>query len=109
MTYYAVYREAGPGWSEGLGALEQPGVYDHSAFMNQLAEQGFVLFAGPLAGSEAARIRVLLIASADGEAEIHRRLADDPWVHTQRLETTAVETCNLFVGADRLGRLLTDA
>lgn len=34
------------------------------AFMNGLAAEGFALFAGPLAGSEQDRIRVLLIAEA---------------------------------------------
>ena len=36
--------------------------------MNKLADEGFVLFAGPLAGSERDRIRVLLIAEAASEA-----------------------------------------
>jgi uncharacterized protein YciI len=62
-----------------------------------------VLFAGPLAGREHDRIRVLLIAEAAGETEVRQRLADDPWERTQRLETTNVEPWNLFVGADRLG------
>ena len=40
---------------------------DHAAFMSALADEGFVLFAGPLAGSEHDRIRVLLIADAGSE------------------------------------------
>jgi uncharacterized protein YciI len=102
MSLFAITREAGPSWADGKGAFEQPGVNDHVAFMNNLADQGFVLFAGPLAGSEHDRIRVLLIAEAGSEADIHRRLADDPWARTQ-LVTTSVEPWNLLVGADRLG------
>jgi hypothetical protein len=52
MSYYAVTRNAGPAWADGKGAFEQPGAGDHAAFMNTLAEQGLVLFAGPLARSE---------------------------------------------------------
>jgi uncharacterized protein YciI len=78
-------------------------VDDHAAFMNRLAEDGCVLFAGPLAGSEDARIRVLVIAEAASETDIHRPLADDPWLRTQRLVTTSVEPWNLLVGAERLG------
>ena len=103
MTLFAVTREAGPSWTEGKGAFEQPAVNDHAAFMNQLAEDGFVLFAGPLAGSEHDRIRVLLIAQAASETDVHRRLADDPWQRTQRVVTTSVEPWNLLVGAERLG------
>lgn len=105
MSYFAVTREAGPGWIDGKGAFDQPGVRDHAAFMNTLAKDGLVLFAGPLAGSEQGGIRVLLIIDAQSEAEIHQRLADDPWVVTQRLVTTLVEPWTLLVGAERLATL----
>jgi len=102
MSLFAVTREAGPAWIDGKGAFEQPGVNDHSAFMNTLADEGVVLFAGPLAGSEQGRIRVLLIADAPSEADIYRRLADDPWARTKQLATATVEPWSLFVGAERL-------
>jgi hypothetical protein len=51
MSSCAVIREAGAGWTEG-GTAAQPDVADHAAFMNDLADKGFVFFAGPLAGSE---------------------------------------------------------
>ena len=60
MSYFVVIRDAGPGWTDGKGAFEQPGVNDHAAFMNALADEGIVLFAGPLAGSERERIRALV-------------------------------------------------
>ena len=103
MSLFAVTREAGPSWTDGRGAFEQPAMNDHAAFMNSLADEGVVLFAGPLAGSEHDRIRVLLIAEAANETEIHRRLADDPWERTQRLVTTSVEPWNLLVGSDNIG------
>jgi hypothetical protein len=102
MGYFAVTRDAGPGWTEELGALEQPGVSDHAAFMNRLAEDGFVLFAGPLAGRGAERIRVLLIVDARSEREVYDRLSGDPWACSQALITSSVERWMLIVGADRL-------
>lgn len=102
MSYFVVNRNAGPAWTEGKGAFEQPGVDDHAAFMNTLADDGIVLFAGPLAGTEHDRIHVLLVINAESEADVHDRLAADPWAQTQRLVTTSVEPWNLFVGADRL-------
>jgi uncharacterized protein YciI len=101
MSYYAIIREAGPAWTDG-GITEQQAVGDHAAFMNVLADQGFALFGGPLAGSEHARLRVLLIVDADSEAEIHHRLADDPWTPTQQLQITSTEPWNVFIGAQRL-------
>ncbi|WP_051969478.1 YciI family protein [Kitasatospora azatica] len=82
MTFFAVIREARP--------------------MNNLADQGLVLIADPLAGSEHDRIRVLLVADADSEADIHRRFADDPWEQTYRLVTTSVEPWTVLVGKDGL-------
>jgi uncharacterized protein YciI len=102
MSYFAVIREAGPAWTDGEGIAAQPAVSDHAAFMNALADEGFVLFGGPLAGSEHGRIRALLIVDAGSEEEIHRRLADDPWVPTGQLVTTSIEPWNIFVGGERL-------
>ena len=80
----------------------QPAIDDHAVFMNALAGDDFVLLAGPLSGSERGRLRVLLIVDATSEAEIRRRLADDPWTIAERLEITSIEPWNAFVGADRL-------
>jgi uncharacterized protein YciI len=102
VSYFAVIRDAGPAWTDGKGAVEQPSVDKHAAFMNALADEGIVLFAGPLAGSEHGRIRALLIVKADNEAVILDRLAADPWVHSRQLVTTSVEPWTLFVGADRM-------
>jgi uncharacterized protein YciI len=105
MSYFAVIREAGPGWTDG-GIAGQPAVNDHTGFMNALANEGFVLFAGPLAGTESRRLRALLIVDAETEDEIRRRLADDPWAHADRLMITSIEPWNLIVGAERLDTIL---
>jgi uncharacterized protein len=106
MSYFAVFREAGPAWAAG-GIFEQPAVGEHAAFMNVLADEGFVLFAGPLDGSETGRVRVLLIVSADSEEEIHRRLADDPWVATDQIRVVSVEPWHILVGDKRLSSAVT--
>lgn len=103
MTLFAVIREAGPGWVTG-GIHEQPAVNDHAAFMSRLSRKGVVLFAGPLAGSERHRLRVLLVANGDDEAEIHRHLADDPWLRSRQLLTVSVEPWKILVGEERLAR-----
>jgi uncharacterized protein YciI len=106
LSYFAVIRQAGPGWTDG-GIAGQPAVNDHAGFMNALADEGFVLFAGPLAGTESGgRLRALVIVDAGTEDEIRRRLADDPWVHSDRLVITSIEPWNLIVGAERLSGTL---
>jgi uncharacterized protein YciI len=101
VSLYVVTREAGPGWTDG-SIFDQPAVTEHAAFLNGLAGEGFLLFGGPVAGSENGRVRALLIAEAENEAEIHRRLADDPWVPTEQILTTSVEPWKILVAAERL-------
>src|SRR5215471_16396857 len=102
VSMFVVTREAGPAWADG-GIYDQPGVGEHAAFMNRLAAEGFVLFGGPLAGTEQGRVRVLLVVDAAGEAEIRRCLADDPWEATQQLVTRAVEPWTILVGTKPSG------
>ncbi len=102
MSLFAVTREAGPAWTDGKGAFEQPGVDQHVAFMSTLADEGSVLFAGPLAGSESGRIRVLLIAEAASDTDVRHRLSDDPWETSQQLVITSIEPWSLLVGEARL-------
>jgi uncharacterized protein YciI len=102
MSCFAVIREAGPAWAGGDGIAAQPELSDHSAFMDGLANDGFVLCAGPLAGSERGRLRALLVVDAEDEAEIHARLAEDPWARAGRLVVSSIEPWTVFVGAGRL-------
>ncbi|MGA9102650.1 YciI family protein [Aeromicrobium sp.] len=104
MSHFAVIREAGSSWTEGKGTFDQVGVNDHAMFMNGLAADGFVLFAGPLAGSEHGRIRAMVIMDVADEAEIHQRLAGDPWTLSHHLDIVSIEQWNLFVGAERLAK-----
>jgi uncharacterized protein YciI len=108
MSHYAVVREAGPAWRDG-GIPAQPDVADHAAFMNERADEGFVLFAGPLAGTENGRLRALLIVNANDGNEIRHRFADDPWTRTDRLVITSIEPWNVIVGAARLSPGATSA
>jgi hypothetical protein len=70
VSHFAVIREAGPGWK-----------------------------VGGITGSEHGRVRVLLIVDAESDAEIHHRLADDPWVPTRQLVTVSIEPWKLLVGS----------
>jgi hypothetical protein len=71
MSTFAVIREAGPDWRNG-GIYEQPAVDEHAAFMNALADSGFLIFAGPLDGTEHGRVRVLLIVKTHPKSDRNR-------------------------------------
>jgi uncharacterized protein YciI len=56
---------------------EQDGWDAHAAFMDALAEEGFVILGGPMGEGDGEN--ALLIVAAEGEGEIRALLADDPW------------------------------
>ena len=106
MSTFAVIREAGPAWDGARALREQAGWPEHGAFMDALAEDGFVLLGGPLADGR----RALLVVDAPTEAEIRRRLGDDPWTSTGLLRIVSAEPWELLLGRDVLagaGRPLT--
>ena len=107
MRYFAVTQERGPSWNHQVPLSGQDKWAEHAAFMNALADEAFVLFGGPLAGSEHGRVRVLLVVDSDSEAEIHRRLADDPWALTDQLRIVSIEPWKILVGAERLSSPVT--
>ena len=75
MPNFVVIRSRGPHWDETKPLESQVGWREHADFMDALFMQDFVAFAGPLEGTRDA----LLIIRAKDEAEIARRLGDDPW------------------------------
>ena len=103
---FAVIRTRGHAWKPSLPMEEQPGWRAHAAFMNGLTDLRFVLFGGPLAGTEHGRLRALLIVDAGSEAEISRRLADDPWEAADQIRTVSIEPWNILTGAERLSSAL---
>jgi len=66
---------------------EQGGWEQHAAFMDALAEEGFIVVGGPLDGER----EVLHIVRAQSEQAVHDRLAADNWTRDGKLETVSVE------------------
>ena len=75
--YYLVERGKGPAWDHSRPRREQPGWDEHAAFMDTLAEEGFVVLGGPVGEGDGGN--ALLVVDAEDETEVRARLADDPW------------------------------
>lgn len=75
--YYLVSLAKGPAWNCSRGRREQQGWDEHAAFMDGLAEEGFVVLGGPVGEGEGEN--VLHVVNAESEAAIRARLAEDPW------------------------------
>jgi hypothetical protein len=93
---FVVWRDRGPAWDETRDRREQDGWDAHAAFMDGLVESGLIELGGPVGDGT----RVLHICRAAGEAEVRRRLADDPWPE-EMLYVASVEPWEVLLDAGR--------
>ena len=94
--YYLIERARGPAWDHSCGRREQAGWDEHAAFMDALAEEGFVVLGGPMGQGDGEN--VLLVVDADGEEEARARLAEDPW-GDDMLTTASVKAWSVWLRA----------
>jgi uncharacterized protein YciI len=66
---------------------DQVGWDEHTAFMDGLVDDGFVLLAGPLEGDR----DVLWVVEAESESAIRARMAEDPWAADGMLRPIRIE------------------
>jgi uncharacterized protein YciI len=94
MAYFAVFRERGPAWDAARPMRRQDRWDDHAAFMDALAEEGFVVLGGPLGPGES---RFLIVVDAPDERAVEARFAQDPWVPMHLLRTAALERWEILL------------
>jgi uncharacterized protein YciI len=75
--YFLIERGKGPAWDHSRPRREQEGWGEHAAFMDGLADEGFVVLGGPIGEGDGEN--ALLIVDAPDEETIRARLAEDPW------------------------------
>jgi PhnB protein len=100
--YFVIIRQQGRAWDNSRGLREQAGWDEHAEFMDSLAAEGFVVFAGPVGGGGPPH-RAMLIVESDSENTIHARLADDPWTSMDMLETVTVDAWEVLIGDPSAG------
>jgi uncharacterized protein YciI len=94
---FLVYeRHTGP-WDWSKGMREQDLWDEHAVFMDGLADDGFVVLAGPLDEKD-----VLLVVESETEESIRKRFASDPWIENGMLEITAIRPWTVLLEG-RLG------
>src|SRR5436189_5307650 len=76
--FLVVVLRSGPQWDPSRQLEEQSGWLDHAAFMDGLAEAGFIILGGPLADEH----RVAHAVEAESEARARATFAQDPWSET---------------------------
>jgi uncharacterized protein YciI len=74
LSTYVVLRERGPEWDWNRDMRAQDGWDEHAAFMEGLAEEGFILLGGVLEDG-----RAMHVVEAESEEAVRERFAADPW------------------------------
>jgi uncharacterized protein YciI len=97
LDYFLVERGKGPSWDHSRPRRQQAGWDEHAAFMDALAEQGFVVLAGPI--GEGDGDNALMVIDADSEDVIRARLAEDPWGE-EMLTIESVRPWSVWLRAD---------
>src|SRR4051812_19377456 len=84
--FLVVLRRSGPQWDASRPLEEQSGWAAHAAFMDGLADTGFIVLGGPLADE----VRTAHAVQAASEEAIRETLARDPWSGTH-LEVDSID------------------
>lgn len=92
---FIVLREHGPRWDHSRPMRGQRHWDAHAAFMNALADEGFVIEGGPLGDEE----RILLVISARTGDAVRDRLAVDPWEQQGILVSQPARRWTVLLGA----------
>ncbi|MGH8196637.1 MAG: YciI family protein [Steroidobacteraceae bacterium] len=92
-SYFVVRRARGPAWNAAAPLRAQVLWNEHAAFMDALTEEGFVVLGGPLGGTAGA----MLIVDAPDEAEVRKRLAEDPWERSGHLVVERINAWTILL------------
>jgi uncharacterized protein YciI len=95
-VYFVVIREQSRAWDASLAMREQERWPEHVEFINRIADEGFLIVAGPVGDGNP--YRAMLVVSADDDDQAAARLEDDPWTTVGVLETKSVERWEVLVG-----------
>jgi uncharacterized protein YciI len=97
MPYFVVIRERSSTWNWSVPMRRQEKWDEHAAFMDALAEEGFIVAGGPLGGQDDAA-RVMHVVNAPDPDVIEARLAEDPWDPMGMLKTVSIEPWTVLLG-----------
>jgi uncharacterized protein YciI len=99
MPTFAVRTVHRSGWDPQRPLREQDAWDEHAAFMNGLADDGFVVLGGPLGpgGRENGGHGALLVVEAADEDEVRGRLNADPWTARDTLAIESVDPWAILI------------
>ena len=92
---FAVTRTRGRAWDPAKAMRLQKQWAEHAEFMDELADNRFVILGGPLGEGE----KTLLVVDAADESEIRSTLARDPWTKLGLLQIESIQLWTVLLQA----------
>jgi len=92
---FAAFVHRSDAWIQNLPPQEQAGFADHAKFVGELEAAGFIAQAGLMQPSN----DVLFVFRAESEADVRRRMAQDPWQKDGHAKLGRVEEVLFRIGA----------
>jgi hypothetical protein len=92
-VFFAVRLERGGPWEWSRDLREQDGWDEHARFMDSLADEGFIVLGGLLAGDR----EILHPISAPSEQAVRERLAEDNWHRNGMLTIKSIEPWTILL------------
>lgn len=92
---FVVTRGRGPAWDSTKPMRSQTQWSEHAVFMEELADNRFIILGGPLGDGE----NTLLVVDAADEPEIRSTLARDPWSRLGLLEIQSIQLWTVLLQA----------
>lgn len=99
VAFFVIMRGHGPYWDDARTMREQDGWADHAGFMDDLADEGFVVMGGPIDQDDS---RILLIVEAVEVHDVRARLEQDPWSQAGLLVLKSVEPWQVLLTGSQL-------
>ncbi len=96
--YFLVTQAWGPAWDAARPRRDQDGWDEHAAFMDALAEEGFVVLGGPVGDIDTGH--ALLVVDAESEEAVREHLAGDPWAE-ELLTIESIEPWTVWLRSGR--------
>jgi uncharacterized protein YciI len=100
MSIFVVTEVNGPHWDSSRERREQDAWHEHAAFMDNLADEGFAVLAGPIGNGDEA----MVVVEATDEREVRARLGADPWMKAGVLRIDAIRLWTIWLDGRKTAR-----
>ncbi len=96
MAIFVVTRTQGAGWDAARAPNKQDDWAGHAEMLDQMHDDGFVIYAGPLVGTNP--FQAMLVVRAESQQDVRDAFSEDPWVLKEITTISSIVEWNVRLG-----------